>query len=105
MDSRAVLRFAEFELDPENYALTRNGAVIKIAPQPFKVLLALVQKPGVLVTREELRRGLWGDEPSLISSTASTHASARSAWRSAMTPTRRGLSKRFHVSATDLGPL
>jgi DNA-binding winged helix-turn-helix (wHTH) protein/Tfp pilus assembly protein PilF len=60
MESR--IRFGEFELDPENHVLTHDGVVVKLAPQPFKVLLLLVQRPGALVTRDTLRHALWGAE-------------------------------------------
>jgi len=60
MQSR--LRFGEFELDPKNYVLTRHGVVVKLAPQPFKVLLTLVQRAGTLVTRDALRQAVWGEE-------------------------------------------
>ncbi len=60
MESR--IRFGEFELDPQNHVLTQHGVVVKLAPQPFKVLLLLVQRPGALVTRETLRHAVWGAE-------------------------------------------
>jgi DNA-binding winged helix-turn-helix (wHTH) protein/Tfp pilus assembly protein PilF len=56
------IKFGEFELDPQNYVLTRRGIVVKLAPQPFKVLFLLVQRPGALVTRETLRQAVWGAE-------------------------------------------
>jgi DNA-binding winged helix-turn-helix (wHTH) protein/Tfp pilus assembly protein PilF len=56
------IRFAEFELDPDNHVLTRDGVIVKLAPQPFKVLLLLVQRPDTLVTRETLRQAIWGAE-------------------------------------------
>src|SRR5262249_4662263 len=62
MRVRGAVRFAEFELDPENHVLTRNGVVVKLAPQPFKVLLLLTGRPGTLVMRETLRQRVWGDE-------------------------------------------
>jgi DNA-binding winged helix-turn-helix (wHTH) protein/Flp pilus assembly protein TadD len=60
MQSR--LRFGEFELDPENYVLTRHGVAVKLARQPFTALLTLVQRAGTLVTRDALRQAVWGDE-------------------------------------------
>lgn len=56
------IRFGEFELDQDNFVLTRDGAVVRLAPQPFKVLLHLVQSPGALVTREALRQAIWGSD-------------------------------------------
>src|SRR5262249_52500681 len=37
-------------------------AEIKLAPQPFKVLALLSSRPGEVVTREELRQTIWGDD-------------------------------------------
>lgn len=54
-------RFGEFELDPEAGELRRNGRKLKLQPQPFKLLLLLVRRPGALVTREEIRQELWAD--------------------------------------------
>jgi DNA-binding winged helix-turn-helix (wHTH) protein/tetratricopeptide (TPR) repeat protein len=62
MLSTTPTKFGEFVLDPEKHALTRNGVVVKLAPQPFRVLTLLVNRAGILVTREELRQTLWGDE-------------------------------------------
>ena len=39
-------RFGEFELDPANHVLIGNGEVIKLAPQPFKILVLLIGATG-----------------------------------------------------------
>ena len=57
-----VIRFGPFALDAQSGELRRDGEVVPLAPQPFKLLLALASRPGQLVTREELRREVWGDE-------------------------------------------
>jgi DNA-binding winged helix-turn-helix (wHTH) protein/tetratricopeptide (TPR) repeat protein len=57
-----IFRFAGYELDVANCELRRNGSVIKLPPQPFKVLALLASRPNELVTRDELRRAVWGDE-------------------------------------------
>jgi DNA-binding winged helix-turn-helix (wHTH) protein/tetratricopeptide (TPR) repeat protein len=62
MPSRSPLAFGPFVLDLDRAELSRDGISIKIAPQPFAVLTLLVSRPGALVTRDELRRTLWGDE-------------------------------------------
>jgi DNA-binding winged helix-turn-helix (wHTH) protein/tetratricopeptide (TPR) repeat protein len=56
------LGFEEYELDPVNHVLLRNGEVVKLAPQPFKILVLLTERPGTLVTRAALREAVWGDE-------------------------------------------
>lgn len=55
-------RFAGFELDVANARLIKDGAEIKLAPQPLKALALLASRPDALVTREELRQAVWGDE-------------------------------------------
>lgn len=57
-----VLRFGVFELNPEAQQLRRAGVVLRIQPQPLKVLTVLVSRQGQVVTRDELRRALWGDQ-------------------------------------------
>jgi DNA-binding winged helix-turn-helix (wHTH) protein/Tfp pilus assembly protein PilF/TolB-like protein len=54
-------RFGLFEADVSNKTLTRNGVRSKIQDQPFRVLLLLLDRPGEIVTRDELRTSLWPD--------------------------------------------
>ena len=53
------VRFGVFELDPRTGELRKHGVRIKLQDQPFAVLLMLLEKPGQLVTREELQQHLW----------------------------------------------
>src|ERR1700722_9549957 len=55
------VRFGPFELDVRSAELQYNGRKIPIHEQPFQVLLALLERPGELVTREELVHRLWPD--------------------------------------------
>src|SRR4051794_2060745 len=57
--SGKLFRFGMFEADSSNGTLTRNGSRIKIQEQPFRLLLILLNHPGEIVTREELRQQLW----------------------------------------------
>jgi DNA-binding winged helix-turn-helix (wHTH) protein/TolB-like protein/tetratricopeptide (TPR) repeat protein len=59
VSSGPVYRFGLFEADVANNTLTRKGVRVKIQDQPFHVLILLLQKPGEIVTREELRQALW----------------------------------------------
>jgi Tol biopolymer transport system component/DNA-binding winged helix-turn-helix (wHTH) protein len=54
-----VVRFADFVLDLQTAELRRNGDRIILQDQPFQILAALLEKPGNLVTREELIKRLW----------------------------------------------
>src|SRR5215469_4829087 len=53
------LRFDVFAVDVRAGELHRNGAKLKLQEQPFQVLCALLEHPGELLTREELRSRLW----------------------------------------------
>ncbi|HEV3421679.1 MAG TPA: winged helix-turn-helix domain-containing protein [Candidatus Acidoferrum sp.] len=63
MASPALTRFRirEFELDAATGELRKAGTLVKLQPQPFRVLLLLVERAGQLVTREEIQRCLWTD--------------------------------------------
>ena len=55
----ARYRFGLYEADPRTGELLREGRKIKLQEQPFQVLLALLERPNEIVTREELRLRLW----------------------------------------------
>jgi eukaryotic-like serine/threonine-protein kinase len=55
-------RFGVFELDTRSGELRKSGTRIRIQDQPLKVLMALLETPGTVVTREELKRRIWPDE-------------------------------------------
>jgi len=52
-------RFGVYEVDLRRGELRKHGTRIKIQGKPFQVLAVLLERPGVLVTREELRERLW----------------------------------------------
>jgi DNA-binding winged helix-turn-helix (wHTH) protein len=53
------LRFGPFEVDLHCGELRKQGLKIRIQPQPLKVLAMLVEHPGELVSRDDLRERLW----------------------------------------------
>src|SRR6202451_202075 len=53
------LRFGVFEADLGARELTKLGKLLRLQEQPFQLLAMLLEKPGALVTREELRARLW----------------------------------------------
>jgi DNA-binding winged helix-turn-helix (wHTH) protein len=55
-------RFDEFEADVRAAELRRSGTRLKLQLQPFQVLLALLERPQDVVTREELRLRLWPED-------------------------------------------
>jgi predicted ATPase/DNA-binding winged helix-turn-helix (wHTH) protein len=57
-----VIRFGNFEVDTRSGELRRGGTKLKLSGQPFNILVALLQKPGQMVTREELHDKLWSQD-------------------------------------------
>src|SRR6266852_2674975 len=55
------IRFDTFELDATSGELRKAGILLKLQPQPFRVLLLLIERAGQVVTREEIQRYLWTD--------------------------------------------
>jgi DNA-binding winged helix-turn-helix (wHTH) protein len=53
------VRFDPFELDAPNGVLRKNGLKLKLQEQPFQILVTLLERPGEVVSRDELRRRLW----------------------------------------------
>src|ERR687898_34411 len=54
-----VVRFGVFELDVHSGDLRKRGVRVNLPDQPLQVLTALLERPGELVTRDELRQRLW----------------------------------------------
>lgn len=55
-------RFGTFEFDRHALELRKSGRLIAVRPQPLQVLAVLLDRPGELVTREDLQRALWDRE-------------------------------------------
>jgi DNA-binding winged helix-turn-helix (wHTH) protein len=60
--ARRVFSFGVFEADEAGAELRKRGIRIKLHSQPFQVLLMLLERPSELVTREEMRQRLWGED-------------------------------------------
>src|SRR5215472_6492713 len=54
-----ILRFGSFEVDVHAGELRKQGKRVKLQDQPFQVLEVLLQRPGDVVTREQLRSQIW----------------------------------------------
>jgi len=54
-----IVRFSTFEVDLQTGELRQRGQKIRLQEQPFQVLVALLERPGEVVTRDELRSKLW----------------------------------------------
>jgi DNA-binding winged helix-turn-helix (wHTH) protein len=55
------IRFGVYELDRDAMELRKHGAPIRLQEQPFRVLAMLAERPGEIITREQLQERIWGD--------------------------------------------
>jgi TolB-like protein/DNA-binding winged helix-turn-helix (wHTH) protein len=62
MPNGARLRFGVFEFEPKGGELWREGRRVPLQRQPSRLLELLTSRPGEIVTREEIRQALWGDD-------------------------------------------
>jgi TolB-like protein/DNA-binding winged helix-turn-helix (wHTH) protein/tetratricopeptide (TPR) repeat protein len=60
--TRTVLRFDNFEVHIHSGEVRKNGKTVRLQEQPFQVLRALLERPGEIVTREELKQQLWPED-------------------------------------------
>jgi eukaryotic-like serine/threonine-protein kinase len=61
VESPPTFRFGTFEVDVSSGELRKCGLRIKLQDQPFHLLVLLLQRPGEVLTREQLRATLWSD--------------------------------------------
>jgi TolB-like protein/Tfp pilus assembly protein PilF len=59
ISSRGIVRFGDYELDHDAGELRREGAKVRLQEQPFQILHILLEQPGKVVPREELRKRIW----------------------------------------------
>ncbi len=59
---RQITRFGLFEVDWENRRLTKGGLRVRLQEQPFQILRLLLERPGEVVTRDELKEKLWAGD-------------------------------------------
>jgi len=57
-----IIRFPPFELDVRAAELRKHGLKVRLHDQPFRVLVALLSRPGEVVLRDEIRNVLWPDD-------------------------------------------
>ena len=56
------IRFGPYEVDLAAGELRKNGRVVRLQEQPFQILAALLDRPGEVVTRDDLRERLWAGD-------------------------------------------
>ena len=59
LSSGRYIHFGPFRIDQQRQEVTRNGIRLKLQGKVYQTLLTLLEKPGEVVTREELRMRLW----------------------------------------------
>lgn len=62
MSSSARIRFESFEVCPQERQLWKHGTKLKLHGQPFQILVMLLERPGEILTREDIRKRLWPAE-------------------------------------------
>src|SRR5215475_14176227 len=62
VSTRSIVRFGAFELDPRAAELRKHGRRIRLQEQPLQILLKLLEHPGQVVLREEIRKKLWPND-------------------------------------------
>ena len=60
--TQELLRFGVFELNLTTEELRKAGTLIKLSPQPFRLLALLASRSGQVVAREDIQQQIWGDE-------------------------------------------
>ena len=61
LSAPGLLRFGPFEFEPKSGQLRSEGSTLRLADQPLALLNALLERPGEMVSREDLRHRLWPD--------------------------------------------
>jgi Tol biopolymer transport system component/DNA-binding winged helix-turn-helix (wHTH) protein len=56
---RHIYKFGLYELDVEQNLLSRQGTPVKLQEQPFRILTLLLEAPGEVLTREDLKKKIW----------------------------------------------
>src|SRR5207253_4436683 len=60
--SSSIIRFGTFEVNLQTGELRHAGQRVKLQEQPFQILAALLERPGEIITREQLRSKLWPED-------------------------------------------
>src|ERR1700678_2828515 len=55
------IRFGVYELDRDTMELRKRGVLLRLQEQPFRVLAMLAERPGEVITREQLQEQIWGN--------------------------------------------
>ena len=97
LEDPSIIEFGPFSLDQRECMLRRHGQPVPLTPKAVDVLLALVEQPGRLMTKEELVQRVWPD--TFVEEANSRTTYSRSARRSEIPRTTRSTLKRFRSAA------
>ncbi|MBZ5683763.1 MAG: winged helix-turn-helix domain-containing protein [Acidobacteriia bacterium] len=97
--ARRVIHFGEFELDDFARELRRQGTRLRLQDQPLQLLQILLQRPGEVVTREELQQKVWPSDTFVDFDHGINNAIKRLREAQEIPPTRHALSKRYRGAA------
>lgn len=68
-----VLTFEDITLDPERHRVSRAGQELKLGPTEFRLMLTLMEKPGHVLSRDQLLDHVWGQHIYVDSRTVDVH--------------------------------
>ncbi len=71
--ARRVTRFGQIMVEPARRTVRRSGEPVELAPKEFDLLMSLIRAEGVVVSRMDLLRSVWGYSESVVSRTVDTH--------------------------------
>src|SRR5207249_6540693 len=57
-----TIRFADYELNPQTYRLSRAGHTLRLERIPTEILIFLIERQGELVSREQIAEKIWGKD-------------------------------------------
>ncbi len=72
-DVSGVLRFNGLEIDPERFLVLVDGQEVKLTKKEFQILVFLAQRPGRVITRDQLLNQIWGYDVVVIDRTIDVH--------------------------------
>ena len=67
------LAFGAVEINLAAHTVTKNGARVALTPKEFELLITLVRRPGVVVSRPDLLREVWGHQADVLTRTVDIH--------------------------------
>jgi len=73
--AKSIIEVDKIRIDPEQYEVTLDGEVLKLAKKEFEMLLLFCKKPGKVFSREEIFRKVWGYSEGIASRTIDVHIS------------------------------